>query len=102
MREAPGNQQYRSKTVQDEAIKVLGSYITERIVTEVKEKRYFTILADEANDISNKEQMSLVLRYVDKNDKICEKFVSFLHCKDGTSGEALAKIIEDAVQGLGK
>ena len=58
---APGNEQYRSKTVQNEAIQVSAEYVKEKIVSEVKESRYFTILADETSDISNKEQMSLVL-----------------------------------------
>ena len=102
VREAPGNQQYRSKTVQDEAIQVFASYIKQVVVDEIKKTRFYSVLGDEANDISNKEQMALVLRYVNENDEICESFVGFLHCKEGTSGEALAILVEDAVKDLGK
>ena len=101
VKNAPGNEQYRSKTVQNDAIQVFAEYIKEKTVSEVKESRYFTILTDETSDISNKEQMSLVLRYISKKGEISESFVSFLHCTEGTSWEVLAKLIEDAVFNLG-
>lgn len=101
VKNAPGNEQYRAKTAQNEAIQVFAEYIKEKIVSEVKESMYFTILAEEANDISNKEQISLVLRYKNKKGEISESFVSFLHCKEATSGEALVKLIVDAVYDLG-
>jgi hypothetical protein len=36
--------------------------ITEALVTEVKEAKFFSVLADEATDCSNVEQMAIVLR----------------------------------------
>ena len=42
VKNAPGNEQYQSKTVQSEAIQVFAEYIKEKIVSEVKESRYFT------------------------------------------------------------
>ena len=38
---------------------------------------------------------------MNKKDEISESFVSFLHCTESTSGEVLAKLIEDAVSDLG-
>ena len=61
VKNASGNEQYRSKTVQNDAIQVFVENMKRKIVSEVKKSRYFTILADEASDISNKEQMSLVI-----------------------------------------
>ena len=45
---------------------------------------YFSILADEVADVSNTEQLSLVLRYMDDDNNIREEFIDFLPCKDGT------------------
>ena len=42
-----------------------GSYC-EQLVGEVKENRYYSILADEATDCSMKEQLALIFRFVDK------------------------------------
>ena len=45
--------------------------ISEDVIT----ARFFSVSADEAVDCSNKEQLPLVLRYVDEADKIQERFV---------------------------
>ena len=62
------------------------------IISEVKKSKYFSILADETADCSNKEQMSLVLRNVDKKNKIREDFVQFIHCDEGLSGSDLSEV----------
>lgn len=54
-------------------------------------------MADEASDSSNKEQLSLVLRFVDENLEIREEFLGFKECESGTSGEALSKMITDCI-----
>ena len=74
--------------------------IAERIIKEVKNAQFFSILADEASDISNKEQLSLVLRFVAENNEIREEFICFLHCDSGLSGESLAKLIMDKTHEL--
>ena len=38
------------------------------------------------NSNSNKEQMSLDIRYVDSDYNIREDFVKFLHCETGLTG----------------
>ncbi|KAF3618774.1 hypothetical protein FXO37_34026 [Capsicum annuum] len=43
---------------------------------------YFGILVDESKDISHKEQMALVLSYVDKNGEVVERFIDFVHLND--------------------
>lgn len=54
-----------------------GEWITQTIVSEIKKARLFTVLADETADISNTEQMSIVLRYVDNECTIKEDFIQF-------------------------
>ena len=70
-------------------------------MNEIKKNRVFSVLADEATDVSNQEQMSLVIRFINTEMKIKEEFVAILNCKNGTSGEALSKMIEAEVEGLG-
>lgn len=94
---APRNANYHSKTIQNEIINTVGSYITSKISAEIKESKLFSVLADEAADISNKEQLSLVLRFVDSSHQIREEFVGFYPCKTGTSGVALKDMILKAL-----
>ena len=46
-------------------------------------------MADEATDISNKEQLSVVVRYVDDSKVIREAFLGFCQLSDGCTGLAI-------------
>ena len=92
---APRNATYHSKTIQNELIKCCGNHILRQLINDIKEAQFFSVLADETQDNSNKEQMPTEMHFVDKNSTIREEFVEFVHCKDGISGESIAgKIVE--------
>ena len=76
------NASYISKTAQNDIINCCGEIITEQIIEDLKHHRFYSILA-EAADCSNKEQMSLVLRFVDKDYNVREDFVRFIKCRLG-------------------
>jgi len=94
----PKNCTWRSKTIQNQIINIFEEYILEAIVEEVNKRKFFSVMADEATDVSNKEQMAIVIRYLSENLQVEEKFVGFIHCKNGTSGEALARLIENKIK----
>ena len=58
----------------------------------------FSIMADEAADVSNKENLSLVLRYVDSSKNIREEFVGFRQCGAETTGNAIKELIINSVR----
>ncbi|KAG8235839.1 hypothetical protein J437_LFUL015631 [Ladona fulva] len=66
------------------------------IVKDVNDAKCIAILADETTDISTTEQVELCVQYVDKDIRICEKFLPFIPVVD-TSGKGLARII---IEGL--
>ena len=98
---APRNATYRSKTIQNEMIVTVGKYILSKISSEIKAAKFFAILADEAADISNKEHLSLVLRFVDSANNIREEFIGFYLCENGTTGEAVSNMIMKAIEEQG-
>ena len=57
------------------------------------QKKFFSVLSDEVSDISNQEQLSLVLTFVNEFNQVREEFLDFTQCSDETSGEALSNII---------
>ena len=97
---APKNATYTSKTIQNELIEVVGDWIRKKIVKEIKEAQVYTILADEVADVSNTEQLSLVLRFVDGMGRIKEMFTGFIRCKEVT-GAALATSILSTIESYG-
>lgn len=67
--------------------------ITEALLGEIKVAKFFSVLADEATDCANVEQMAVVLRFVDNEVKIREEFLGFTSRQNGLSGEVLSKEI---------
>lgn len=98
---APRNATYRTKTIQNEIIETVGNYISSKIIAEVKQTRMFSVMADGEADTSNKENLSLVLRYVDSSKNIREEFVGFRLCGDETTGNAIRVLIINLVRDLG-
>ena len=52
--------------------------ITEKLVGDIKSANFFSILADEAADVSNLEQMAIVIRFVDKMPLFVRNFLALL------------------------
>ena len=78
----PKNMSYKSKTTQNEIIDICGDLITKKITDEIREARFYSILADEAADCGNVEQLSVVFRFVYRQCRIREEFLGFVPCKE--------------------
>ena len=56
-----------------------------KAILEELDNGYFSILVDESYDVSCKQQMALVLRFVDKKGFVMEHFVGLVHVTDTRS-----------------
>ena len=81
--------------IQNDLILCTGDWIRAQILEEVKVAKFFAICADEAADCSNKEQLPIVLRFVDMSNTVREEFVDF------ATGAAIAEKILEALRGYG-
>ncbi|CAN6706479.1 unnamed protein product [Malus baccata var. baccata] len=72
-------------TIQKDLVHSFSIETIKSIISDMKNARFFSLLVDEARDVSIKEQMVVVLRYVDKNGKVIERFVGVQHVPDTTS-----------------
>ena len=60
----------------------------------------FSILADEASDCSNQEQLSGVIRFVDGSREMKEELLGFLHCELDLFGKVFAEKVLNGVASL--
>ena len=83
---------------QNSMLAVLGGSVLDDISSEVRAARYYTVIVDETKDISKKEQMTFVLRYV-LNGVVHERFVSYTHCEE-LNAAALTSYIYKALDSV--
>ena len=62
LNKAPLNAKYTSKTIQNQMISIVGDHILSEIIQQIKSAKFYSLIADELSDVSNKEQVSLSFR----------------------------------------
>ncbi|XP_065650422.1 zinc finger MYM-type protein 1-like [Hydra vulgaris] len=86
-----GTIKYLSPAIQNEVIQCLSQYLEKTLLFEINESAFFSIIVDTTQDVSRKEQLSLIFRYVHimrKQDtqpcqlEIKETFLGFYEIKD--------------------
>ena len=78
---APKNACYTSPDIQKEILQVFATRVKNEIHKEIGDAK-FCIIVDEARDESKKEQMSIVLRFVDQDGILRERFFGLVHVSD--------------------
>ncbi|WVZ87886.1 hypothetical protein U9M48_034461 [Paspalum notatum var. saurae] len=73
-----------SSDIQKDIVKCFADEILHSILEEIGHG-VFCLLVDESRDVSCKEQMAVVLRYVDNHGLVKESFVGLVHVKETTS-----------------
>lgn len=90
---APRNNQMTSPLIQKQMTNVCATETTLTILNILV--IVFHYLFDESRDISVKDQMALVLRYVNKWGEVIEHFLAMVHVADTSS-----KCLKDAIDAL--
>ena len=96
----PKNTTYTSKTVQNELVDICAKQVVGKCITEINYSGMFSITADTAVDISNVEQMSIVIKYVDmsNNKNVKEHCLRMVECREGVSGDNISRTILSTVK----
>lgn len=72
------NATYTSPVIQNQIIDVLSSQVRDKVIQKVQMAKWFSVIADEVTDVSNKEILSLNVRYWDnESGNICEDVLGF-------------------------
>ncbi|KAI3523499.1 hypothetical protein L1887_01674 [Cichorium endivia] len=97
LEKAPQNNQVISPKIQKQITECFSKEIILSICKEIG-KDFFALLVDESSDVSKKEQMAIVLRYVDSIGIVKERFIGVVHVKD-TSSLTLKEAIDEVFIG---
>ncbi|GJU49428.1 zinc finger MYM-type protein 1-like protein [Tanacetum coccineum] len=87
----PLNCQLKSPDIQKQICECFSEEVLDVIITEIGDD-VFSLLVDESSDVSKKEQMALVLRYVDRLGIVKERFAGVVHVDDTSSKTLKASI----------
>ncbi|CAN6548291.1 unnamed protein product [Malus baccata var. baccata] len=90
----PKNLKYTSSDIQKDLVHAC-AIETINVITKDMEGTFFSLLVDGSRDASNKEQMAVVLRYVNKKGEAIEKFLGVQYVSSTTSSS-----LEEAIERL--
>ena len=63
------------------------------MVKRIKRAKYYTLMADETDDVSNNEQLVICIRWVDEDLEVHEEFVK-VHFIENTKAETIFTILK--------
>lgn len=86
-----GKVSYLSPTICDEFIALLGGKVCEKIVTELKAAKYYSVSVDSTPDITHCDQLTIIFRYVVTAGPV-ERFIKFVPIESHT-GESLGNVL---------
>ncbi|XP_078171495.1 uncharacterized protein LOC144565578 [Carex rostrata] len=81
---APQNLKLIAPTIQKDIVNACAEETTKDIIAELGDE-LFLVLIDEARDASTKEQMAVVIRFVNKSGSVVERFLGIVHVSDTTA-----------------
>ena len=85
---------YNHHEVQNELLNLMGSEVLREKLAIVRDRRFFSMIADEGTDVSNSEQLSFCVRSVDDELNVNEDFLGFYEI-DNIKSETIVKAIRD-------
>ncbi|XP_031257586.1 zinc finger MYM-type protein 1-like [Pistacia vera] len=81
---APGNLKLIAPVIQKDIMNATANETTKAIINDLGDD-IFSVLIDESRDVSIKEQMTIVICYVDKKGHVLEQFLGIVHVSDTTT-----------------
>lgn len=89
-----------SKIIQNELIECIYNHILDEILKEIKNSSFFSIIVDDTTDITVATQCSIVLRFVDKNGLVVERFLGFHDVTCDRTASGLFNLVDNRLNEL--
>lgn len=100
----PGTPSYLSPEIQNEIIHLMAEQVRDNLLTKIRKAKYYGILVDSSPDLAHREQLSLIVRYIDidyelKEACVRESFLGFSH-EDRKDAESVATVVLEQLEKL--
>ena len=89
-----------SNRIQNDLIGAVSTVVLKQIKSEIKQADFIAIILDETTDVSNLSQLSAVVRYVNKEKNVQERFLSFFDVSADRTANALYVIVCDIIKNI--
>jgi len=83
---------YNSPQIQNELLQIMANSIVHKIADTIRNNTYFSLMADEVTDSSNRKQVAICLCWVDENFNAHEDFVG-LHNVESIGANVLVAVL---------
>ena len=102
---APRISKYTCPDIKNEIIFFSAKQILDGLIDNCKRSVIYALIADESTDVTNKEQISICIRFVDKKEdgkhRIRAEFLTFVHADIRTNAEELTTKSLETIQSVG-
>ena len=88
------NVNYNSEQAMAEMVEAIGVSLEEQFLREVQASPYYSIIIDEATDISVTKQLGLCIQYLGEGGKTCVKYLKLLELSKGTADVIIDAIVD--------
>ncbi len=90
---------YTAPDIQNEILKVMALSVLRQVVDSIHSAPFLSIMIDETTDVSNREQVVVCLRWVDRGLQAHEEFIG-LHAVESTAATVLVGVVRDVLARL--
>ena len=95
--EKKGNKHtHTSHDNQNEMLQIMARHVLMRVLKEISTSPFLSLMVDETTDVSNKEQLTLVIRRVDDDFAVFEEFVG-LYTLASVDADSIVQAIKDTL-----
>ena len=90
------DKKYLSTDIINEIIKIMSNYLLRELLGEIREAAMYSLIADEATDVSHQEQLCISIRWVDSSFNIHEAPIELIRVPR-TDSATLTSLIKDCL-----
>ena len=90
-----------SNIIQNEIIESIARVIQDETDTEINMSPFIAVQVDDTSDISNKCQLTVIIRYVNEKGSVCERFLGFFDVSKERDAKAITSVVMRAIDNYG-